>query len=909
MYKSVLLLFALFPLFAGAVEIRGANFANWFVLGEPAVFRSAEPLPEGKELTIRIFDSAGVRLAEQRLSAADFNCSGWQWQASLPGFYEVEFFLDGQPVEESWEVVLNKPDPADKRQYKRVAEKTFHTSRHPFAIAPAKTPEPAELSPHFGASPHFSMYRKEIPLARLIGFSSIRIHALRWDNLEKEKGKIDWSRVDDFMKLARESGWRDEDIVFNIYGTPRWASTRPEADRINVFLREYITVVPKNLDDWRNFIREVMRRYPGVKRYELWNEPHLAGFSCFWADSVENFVKLLKAGYETVKEENPEAIVWLGGIGLRYLPFYDEFLKAGGGKYFDVLPLHGGWPRPEPFHELEKKHSLAPKPVVSSEWHAMLLKPKTPAYPSERQLARDMVLDFLNQIRAGVTEVDFFCLLNHYKTEKEVLPFHREHQMNTAHVSGLFRHTPYIQPRYPALAWHIFATQVKGRLTVGDGYRFGKGDHQRALRLESESGPMLLVWSTADQPLPPDPELKAAVGPATRVIDAEGRGVEGDFKLAPEVYYFFRDPDQAAVARWTNRGEVLAIQDAKFELEHKFHGVYRQGRLFDEQWKVKDPGSLSWRAVTETVVHNEAIPPGAIRARFAAGVTPEAFELLVEVEDPVHVMKATDMKVWNFDSLQFALDTAGKGVEAERLEFAAALDEDGKPVLWKLFQPDLGGDLPDRLTPGGETVRFGRCQIDRQGGKTVYRVSLDASELYPFQVTERPLIRFSLLVNNNDGKGRAAWIEWGSGIGGFKAPYRYGDLTVRPREKSFPAQKDLTEKGWKKDDYTLTVTPDSVTVRGAPTCGVRSVPYPVTAGAAYRVRFEARGRAALRLMAGGKDFPRTDLLVGSELSGEWREFSLVLRAPAGAKNVVYAFFAWKQPGCDFEIRNFKVEAE
>ena len=44
------------------------------------------------------------------------------------------------------------------------------------------------------------------------------------------------------------------------------------------------------MEGWKNFIRRVMRRYPGVKKYELWNEPHLIGYSCFWSDSVENTI-------------------------------------------------------------------------------------------------------------------------------------------------------------------------------------------------------------------------------------------------------------------------------------------------------------------------------------------------------------------------------------------------------------------------------------------------------------------------------------------------------------------------------------------------------------------------------------------------------------------------------------------
>ncbi len=897
---------------AAGIEIRGANFANWFIAGEPVLFRAKETLPESAKVAVAVFDSAGKTAVRQELSGAVFNREGWRWNAPRPGFYEAEFKVDGETVSEHYPVGIRRQDPVDKRKYTFVGKRDFAVSRHAFAVAPAKTADPADISPHFGASPHFSMYKNAIPLARLIGFHSIRIHALRWDSMEKEPGKINWSGVDDFLRLARENGFPDERITFNIYGTPRWASSRPEADWINIFVPEYAAVTPKNLDDWRNFIRQVMRRYPKIGRYELWNEPHLIGFTCFWVDSTRNFVDLLKAGYETVKAEKPEATVWLGGIGMRYLPFYDEFLKLGGGRYYDVLPLHGSWVRPEPFHELEKKYGLEPKPVVSSEWHAMLLKPYAQDFPGEQLLARNMVLDFLNQIRAGVTEVDFFCILNLYRTEKETLQFHRENRSYDTHVSGLFRQVPYIQPRYPALAWQVFTAQVKGKLKVGSGYLFDNNT-QRALMLESDSGPMLMVWNTGGKAAPAAPELRSAVGPDSRILTAEGAELErgAPLTLEPEVYYFVRDPDPAAVAAWRNTGEVLYAQNAKLTLQNKLNGVYRRGALFDADMNPVFPQKIAWQPVAERVVNNPALAPGETKGRFAAGFTSAGLELLVEVEDPVHVMKADNGKVWEFDSLQFALDTKGEGFDVDRIEFAAALGEDGKPVLWKVYAPNLAGDLPARYTPAGERVRNGRCRIERKDGRTVYRIAVDASELYPFSLEQQPRVRFSLLVNNNDGKGRAAWIEWGSGIGGVKDPCRYGNLTPALPPGPLASQQQLKNKGWNKD-YELEFRNEngipSVKVGSSPLCaGVSSGWFGVVPGAVYRVRFEARGDARLQVLASGSAVKRLDLLPPTPLGAGWEAFDLPFYVPKECRGLSVTCFAWRQPGRTFEIRNFTVE--
>lgn len=898
---------------AQAPRIRGGNYGNWWVLGDTVRF-SLEKGEINSPVTVKLYDSQDGELSSHTIPANDFQRNGWTVVPDKPGFYEVEFHVGEKAVAESWTLKLSRQDQVDKRKYVPLGEKEFAVSRHPFVIAPAKTRPVNEISPHFGVSPHFGMYKNAVPLGRLVGFKNIRIHALTWYSLEKEKGKINWSQVDDFMRVARENGYSDENIIFNIYGVPKWASTRPEADWINICVPEYATVIPRDMEDWKNFLREIMKRYPGVKTYELWNEPHLVGFSCFWSDSVENFVTLLKAGYETIKSEKPDATVWLGGIALRYLPFYDQLLKLGGGKYFDVLPLHGSWQNPAPFHELEIKHGLEPKPVVSSEWHAMLIKANMypDKYPSEKILARNMLLDFLNLVRGGVTEVDFFCVLNLYRTEKETLEFYREHKSFNMHVSGLFRQVPYIQPRLPALAWHNWISWVKGMLKVQEGYLFD-ANRQRALCMESDNGQMLLIWNNSEKPLTISPRLLECVDGNSKILDMEGREhrFSPDFKLPPEEYFMVFSPKTSPMDNWKDfRGEVLIQFNAKIPLKHDYQAVYRSGKLFDGQFNLIQPETLRFFPVEKTVHYNPAIPAGKVKGKFAVGLTPELLDLVVEVDDPIHVNTATDMRVWEFDSIQFALDTTGEGYANRCLEFAAALHENGEASLWKVIAPGLEGDLPGQYSPATEKVRYGKTQIARKDGKTIYKVSINASELYPFALGMRIAPRFCLLINNNDGKGRAAYIEWASGIGGAKNPGEFGDLTPQAKESNFPGQKQLIHKSWNKTDYDLEFSENSVKViGGSPLCsGVGCGAFAVTPGAAYRITFEARGKARLQCMVNGKGIKRLDPLPPTPLSQEWQKFDLSFLAPATAESAQIMLFAWQQPGCEFEIRDFSVRA-
>ena len=56
---------------------------------------------------------------------------------------------------------------------------------------------------------------------------------------------------------------------------------------------------------------------------------------------------------------------------------------------------------------------------------------------------------------------------------------------------------------------------------------------------------------------------------------------------------------------------------------------------------------------------------------------------------------------------------------------------------------------------------------DENAKETIYELALPWTELKPCEPIDG-MISFSVLVNDNDGKGRKGWIEWGSGIGESK---------------------------------------------------------------------------------------------------------------------------------------------
>ena len=65
------------------------------------------------------------------------------------------------------------------------------------------------------------------------------------------------------------------------------------------------------------------------------------------------------------------------------------------------------------------------------------------------------------------------------------------------------------------------------------------------------------------------------------------------------------------------------------------------------------------------------------------------------------------------------------------------------------------------------------CRIARDGNTTRYELAVPLKDAALIDPARTRAFGFSVLANDNDGKGRKGWIEWGSGIGREKNPARY----------------------------------------------------------------------------------------------------------------------------------------
>ena len=75
-------------------------------------------------------------------------------------------------------------------------------------------------------------------------------------------------------------------------------------------------------------------------------------------------------------------------------------------------------------------------------------------------------------------------------------------------------------------------------------------------------------------------------------------------------------------------------------------------------------------------------------------------------------------------------------------------------------------------------MKYGSIAAEHRNNHILYKMHIDWTECYPFIFDAARHVRFSVLVNNNDGKGRAGYLEWAGGIGGKdKDPAMYGNVT------------------------------------------------------------------------------------------------------------------------------------
>lgn len=196
-------------------------------------------------------------------------------------------------------------------------------------LRPPETTVPTTL---FGMHIHHAATYSPWPT---VPFSAWRLWdaGVDWASLEPQKGKWDFVKLDKSVALAEQ---HHVDILLTLAFTPSWASARPKDKGYGP---PGVSAEPKDIADWQNCLRTVATKYKGrIHEYEIWNEPNSKGF---YTGSIPELVQLARVAYTTLKQVDPTIVVSSPpGAGGSSLGWLDQYLKAGGGKYADVIGYH-----------------------------------------------------------------------------------------------------------------------------------------------------------------------------------------------------------------------------------------------------------------------------------------------------------------------------------------------------------------------------------------------------------------------------------------------------------------------------------------------------------------------------------------------------------------------------------------
>ncbi len=186
--------------------------------------------------------------------------------------------------------------------------------------------------------------RETLQMIKDAGIGWIR-QQFPWEDIEEPaKGEFwdtkynqsSWAKFDNIVNLANQYGIQ---MIVRLDTSPRWAHPN----------NPWPSTPPDNLNDYGDFVYQVVSRYKGkVKYYQLWNEPNL---SSEWGNKpvdARAYVKLLKIGYERAKEADPNCVILSAGLAptieqswraMDDQIYLQQMYDAGAKNYFDILSV------------------------------------------------------------------------------------------------------------------------------------------------------------------------------------------------------------------------------------------------------------------------------------------------------------------------------------------------------------------------------------------------------------------------------------------------------------------------------------------------------------------------------------------------------------------------------------------
>ena len=284
-----------------------------------------------------------------------------------------------------------------------------------------------------------------LDLSKQIGVCCFRDWSLKWQDVEPEKGRFEFTEPDYQINRILERGL--DALLLLPLPSSNWSSSAgPEVQPTDTYpgIRERMAYMPRDLEEFATYVRRTVEHYRSqLAAWEILNEPISTSYALPEEKGyqVEDYIQLLSVAYQTAKEADPDSIV-VGGIAENPSSHHtQEFIEQDGLSWVDALNLHifPGLISPETYKESmlqlrEKMQSVgADKPIWFTEgaYYADDDKPFEP-YQSTWLQPVD------SEIQASEWHVKLSTLLLTYGAEKIIFHAGTCGSLNNVSLEGIF---------------------------------------------------------------------------------------------------------------------------------------------------------------------------------------------------------------------------------------------------------------------------------------------------------------------------------------------------------------------------------------------------------------------------------------------------------------------------------------
>jgi alpha-D-ribose 1-methylphosphonate 5-triphosphate synthase subunit PhnH len=153
-----------------------------------------------------------------------------------------------------------------------------------------------------------------------------------WSAIEPTKGSYNWARLDERVDTASSHG---VSIFYAGGGVPPWAAADTSTCHSGVW-GPYCTSTVANMQDWVDFMTELVSRYKGrIQVYELWNEPQNS-----FTGTYAELVALTQQEYNIIRSIDPSATILSPSMVSYGYAYLDNYFAAGGTRGIDAVAIH-----------------------------------------------------------------------------------------------------------------------------------------------------------------------------------------------------------------------------------------------------------------------------------------------------------------------------------------------------------------------------------------------------------------------------------------------------------------------------------------------------------------------------------------------------------------------------------------